>query len=178
MRRQLDTDFGIAAIAERQGGVASRARLLRIGLSASAIDRRVQGGRLHILHRGVYSVGHRVVGVVGRQWAAVLACGPEAALSHGSAGAAWNIRASAAGTIDVTVRQSGRARKGIRVHRISALQADEVTELNGLAITTPARTLLDLAAGGLSGRQLEAAVDRAELLRLLDFGDLERLLAR
>ena len=43
MRRQLDTDFGIAAIAERQGGVASRAQLLRIGLSASAIDRRVQG---------------------------------------------------------------------------------------------------------------------------------------
>ena len=55
---------------------------------------------------------------------------------------------------------------------------DEITRLDGLPITTPARTLLDLAATGLRGRRLEAALDRAELLRLLDFADLHRLLAR
>jgi len=53
-----------------------------------------------------------------------------------------------------------------------------VTALAGLPITTPARTVLDLAAGGLRGRRLEAALDRAELLRLLDFAELKQLLAR
>ena len=178
MRRELAVDARIAAVADRQGGVISRGQLTALGLRASAIDRRLRTGRLHRLHRGVYAVGHRVIGALGRRWGAVLACGPEAALSHGSAGAAWDIRSSAAGVVDVTVRLTGRAaRAGIRLHW-SRLAADEVTDLDGLPITTPARTLLDLAASGLRGRALEAAVDRAELLRLLDFADLERLLAR
>src|SRR4051794_14421188 len=73
MRRQPAPDLIIAAIAERQGGVVARAQLIARGLSAQAIDRRVRAGRLHILYRGVYAVGHRVVGAVGRRWAAVLA---------------------------------------------------------------------------------------------------------
>jgi hypothetical protein len=179
MRRELVTDHEIAAVADRQGGVIARAQLTALGLSASAIDRRVGGGRLHLLHRGVYSVGHRVVGVTGRNWAAVLACGPDAALSHQSAGAAWDIRPSAASTVHVTVGAGGRARRrGLRAHRRCELRGDEVTELDGLPITTPARTLLDLAATGLRGRRLEAALDRAELLRLLDFDELQQLLAR
>lgn len=179
MRRELATDAAIAAIADRQGGVVSRSNLLRLGLGASAVDHRVRTGRLHPLHRGVYSVGHRVVGADGRRWAAVLACGPGAVLSHASAAAAWDIRASAAGTIHVTVGPTGRSKRpGIRLHWRRVLPADEITQLSGLPITTPARTLLDLAASGLRGRRIEAALDRAELLRLLDFADLERLLAR
>src|SRR5215217_7621416 len=179
MRRELATDAAIAAIADRQGGVVSRSNLLRLGFSASAVDHRVRTGRLHPFHRGVYSVGHRVVGADGRRWAAVLACGPGAVLSHASAAAAWDIRASAAGTIHVTVGPTGRSKRpGIRLHWRRVLPADEITQLSGLPITTPARTLLDLAASGLRGRRLEAALDRAELLRLLDFADLQRLLAR
>jgi len=53
-----------------------------------------------------------------------------------------------------------------------------VTALDGLPITSPARTLLDLAATGLRGRPLEAALDRAELPRILDFAELHALLAR
>jgi hypothetical protein len=100
-------------------------------------------------------------------------------LSDASAGAAWDIRASASGTLHVTVGLGGRARRpGIRLHRRGALPPDEITRLDGLPITTPARTLLDLAASGLRGRKLEAALDRAELLRLLDFAELRQLLAR
>jgi Protein of unknown function (DUF559)/Transcriptional regulator, AbiEi antitoxin len=179
MSRELAMDHMIAAIADRQGGVIARGQLARLALSDSAIDHRVRAGRLHVMHRGVYSVGHRVVGAGGRRWAAVLASGPGAVLSHASAAAAWDIRVSATSTVDVTVGSGGRARrKGIRLHRKRTLPADEVTELDGLPITTPARTLLDLAARGLRGRRLEAALDRAELLRLLDFADVHRLLAR
>lgn len=178
MRRELATDEAIAAIADRQGGTVARIQLIALGLSASAIDRRLRCGRLHLLHRGVYSVGHRVVGVDGRRWAAVLACGDGAVLSHGSAAAEWAIRASASPTSDVTVGRSGRAtRDRIRLHWRS-LPPDETTRLDGLPITTPARTLLDLSASGLRGRPLEASVDRAERQRLLDFADLHRLLAR
>ena len=58
------------------------------------------------------------------------------------------------------------------------MASDEIARLDGLPITTPARTLLDLAADGLRGRPLEAALDRAELLRLVDFAELQALLAR
>lgn len=179
MRRELATDHAIAAIADRQGGTIGRRQLIALGLSGSAIDRRVRSGRLFLLHRGVYAVGHRVLGVVGRRWAAVLAYEPGAAISHAAAGAAWDIRPSRAATIDVTVGRPGRSRRaGIRLHWRRSTPADEITTLDGLPITTPARTLLDLAAGGVRARKLEAAVDRAERQRLLDFAELRELLAR
>jgi very-short-patch-repair endonuclease len=132
-----------------------------------------------VIHRGVYAVGHPVVAVLGLRWAAVLAIGERAALSDGSAAAAWGLRASASRTMHVTTTtRSGRSRRaGIRVHR-RALEADELTTLNGLPITTPARTLIDLAAGGLRGRALEAALDRAEIPLRIDWADLDRLLER
>jgi Transcriptional regulator, AbiEi antitoxin/Protein of unknown function (DUF559) len=172
-------DHRIAELARRQGGVVGRRQLEALGLSASAIDRRVRAGRLHLLHRGVYAVGHRLIGALGRRWAAVLACGDGAVLSHGDAAAAWELRRSRGRAVHVTVGPNGRAtRRGIVAHRNGPLPADEVTTLDGLPITTPARTLLDLAAGGLRGRALEAAVDAAERRRLLDFADLHALLKR
>ena len=179
MRRELVKDHPIAAIADRQGGVIARAQLAALGLSGAAIDRRVRAGRLHLVHRGVYCVGHRVIGAHGRRWAAVLACGPSSVVSHESAADAWEIRASASGTVHITVGPGGRLRRhGLRLHRRAPLPSDEIARLGGLPVTTAARTLLDLAAGGLRGRPLEALLDRAELLRLVDFAELQRLLAR
>jgi very-short-patch-repair endonuclease len=179
MRREPATDRAIADIADRQGGVIARWQLIELGLGGAAIDHRVRAGRLHPLHRGVYAVGHRVVGVVGRRWAAVLACGDGAVLAGVSAAAAFGIRRSSSRTIHVLVGRSGRKRRdGIRLHWQRTIPSDEVAELDGLPITTPPRTLLDLAAGGLRGRSLEASVDSAERQRLLDFADLHALLAR
>jgi len=179
MRDEVATDHAIAAIAARQGGVIAHSQLRELGVSAAAIGRRLQVGRLHSKYRGVFAVGHRKIGVEGLWWAGVLACGSDAVLSHASAAAAWNIRRSSAPTVHVTVGLGGRARRpGIRLHRSRLRSSDEVTKLDGLPITTPARTLLDLAESGLRGRRLEAAVDRAEQLRLVDFAELHRLLAR
>jgi Protein of unknown function (DUF559) len=176
MRDQVATDHLIAALADRQHGYVAHGQLLELGLSSSGIGRRVHAGRLHRRYRGVYTVGHRRTGIEGEWWAVVLAFAPDGVLSHVSAGAAWEIVRSSG--LHVTVSRNGRARRpGVVVHhRRSA--PDEVTELNGLPITTPARTLLDLAASGLNRTRLEVAVDRAERTRLLDFADLHRLLAR
>jgi predicted transcriptional regulator of viral defense system len=137
MEGQVAPDARIAAIAERQGGVVSRAQLIAAGLSAKAIDSRVAAGRLHIVHRGVYAVGHRLIGAVGLRWAAVLACRPGTVLSHPSAGDAWGLVASNSATMHVTVPGRGgrKRRRGIRVHRPESLRADEVTTLDGLPIT-------------------------------------------
>ena len=136
-------------------------------------------GRLHAVHRGVYAVGHVVLGMEGRRWAAVLACEPGAALSHAAAAAAYGFRRSSASVLDVTVVGTGRKpQAGIRMHRRRAVAGDEITTLDGLPITTPARTLLDLAAGGLHGRRLGTALDRAEQSGVLAFADLAVLLDR
>jgi len=164
-------DEAIARLAKRQYGVASRAQLREIGLSNGAITARVARGVLHQRHHGVYSVGHTVLSAHGRWMAAVLACGPTAVLSHASAAALWDLRGSAAGTVDVTVPGTGGRRKGIRVHRARSL---EVTEHERIPVTTPGRTILDLAAT-LDRRGIERLLDRAEHQRLGDTLSLDAL---
>lgn len=58
---RLDADRAVATLAARQAGVVSRHQVLAIGLSARAIGRRIQAGRWHVLHRGVYAVGHTAI---------------------------------------------------------------------------------------------------------------------
>ena len=176
MRDKSGPDIAIAAVAGRQGGMIARQQLLAIGLSPAAIHRRVKSGRLHPVYAGVYAVGHRVIGLLGRQWAAVLACGEGAALSHWSAGAAWRMIATTLAAMHVSAARAGRGRAGLKVHR-RTLEPDEITTLDGLPITTPARTTIDLAAAGLRGRKLETALDAA-VEHELDFSDLQRLLDR
>src|SRR3954454_1759252 len=84
------TDRRIAALASAQHGVASRAQLASLGLTRNEIDNRTAAGRLHVVHRGVYAVGHTVLTLNGRWMAATLATG--GVLSHGSAAAAWGFR--------------------------------------------------------------------------------------
>jgi very-short-patch-repair endonuclease/predicted transcriptional regulator of viral defense system len=168
----------VARLAGRQHGVVARRQLEAIGLSASAVGRWAAEGRLHRVHRGVYAVGHRVVTVDGRRMAAVLAAGPGAVLSHASAAALWEIRPSAAARIDVSVRSAGgrRKRRGLRIHRAMQLRDDEITEHHGIRVTTPARTLFDLASS-LPRRALERALDEAEIRDLYDRRELQAVSA-
>src|SRR5215207_10956806 len=97
MRGKVSTsqmDRAIGALAERQHGLVSRAQLLELGLGRRAIEHRLELGRLEPVHRGVYTIGHRLLSRDGRWMAAVLACGPGAVLSHHSAAALWGLRQS------------------------------------------------------------------------------------
>ena len=163
----------LATLTTGQHGVVARRQLCELGLTDSVIAYAVGLGRLHRMHRGVYAVGHPIVGARGRWMAAVLACGPTAALSHTSAAALWGIRSSAASLIDVMVRtRGGRSRAGLRIHRTPSLRPEEVTTHAGIPVTTPERAVLDVAAT-LTPRQLERALDQAEILRLLDWHTLD-----
>ena len=147
MGGQVAKDPVIAALADAQHGVVARSQLLMRGLTSREIERRVEARRLNVVHRGVYAVGHRGLTVEGRWMAAVLAVGPDAALSHVSAAMAWDLRRTASGVIHVTVPGDGgrKRRRGIKVHRSVSLRADDVTVLRGIPITTAERTIIDLA---------------------------------
>ena len=107
----------ILGLAARQHGVVTTAQLLDAGVGRRAVARRVARGWLVPLYRGVFQVGP-VAARYGREMAAVLAIGDEAALSHGSAAAIWGIMPRQRGDVHVTVARRGRrSRSGIRVHQ-------------------------------------------------------------
>jgi very-short-patch-repair endonuclease len=171
-------DALIWEIAARQHGVVSRAQLIAAGIPAAVLDRRLRAGRLRALHRGVFSAGP-VVSVHARALAAAFACGPSAVVSQCTAAALWRIVPPAQDGADVTVNVAGgmRRRAGIRVRRVARLVPDEVTILHGIPITTPARTLVDLA-DALPSHELERAVAEALALRLTTAARIQALVDR
>jgi len=169
-------DARIAELAGRQHGVVARRQLLALGLGREAVEVRIRSGRLHRLHSGVYAVGHKVLPPEARWMAAVLFCGPAAALSHRSATMLWRLRGHSSRAIDVTSGSKSRSRNGIRRH-YAVLPSDEVTVERGIAVTTVPRTLLDFAAVA-SVDEVEHALRESEYLRLYDRLSLPDLLDR
>jgi very-short-patch-repair endonuclease len=165
----------LADLAGRQHGVVARRQLLTLGLHGNAIDRRLEAGRLHRVHAGVYAVGHPLLSHYGRWMAAVLACGPGAALGYASAAALWDLRRGVPAVIDVVVpTPGGRARSGLRIHRHPGLSTTDVTTKRGIPVTTPARTILDYA-GVATDRELKYALDQAEIQELTDYPALDAI---
>jgi len=180
-------DAAIARIAERQHGVISAAQAQGAGVSDDAIRVRALAGRLHRVHRGVYAVGHSALSPEGRWMAAVLAIGGKpargdsvlghwgAAVSHRSAAFLWRLLPVAEGPVDVIVAGGdGRARRhGIHVHRSQSLARTDVTQREGIPVTTPMRTIVDLRraltwrwAGSVPPYELRKAIRQADVLGL------------
>jgi very-short-patch-repair endonuclease len=156
----------IVAMAGRHGVVARR-DLLAAGIHGRAIQQRIEAGLLRRVHHGVYAIGE--LSPRGRALAAVLACGPGAALSHHSAAALLGIRPEWHGPIHVTARTKHRLR-GVVVHRAALATEDRATK-DAITLTTTNRTLLDLAAL-LPDRPLQKAINEAELLKLTTRAEL------
>jgi hypothetical protein len=145
-------------------GVLSLDELFACGLSRTEVRTRARNGRLHSIHPGVYAIGHPNRPLEGRFLAAVKACGPTAVLSHHAAGALWGFMPWEERYPEVTVLGTARhAHPGLRIHRTTRLDLDDTTRHHGIPVTSPARTLLDLAAT-LDHRPLRAATRRAQSL--------------
>lgn len=172
----LDRERAVAALAERQYGVVSRAQLLELGVGPSSIGRRLAHRRLHRLHNGVYALGHRTLTREARWLAAVLAGGPGAVLSHRSAATLWGILPVPGRRPEVTVGAGRHGGSDVDVHRC-ALERDERAAVDRIPVTTVSRTLLDLAAV-VAPDHLERALREAEARHLGDATSLRGLLAR
>jgi hypothetical protein len=160
----------VAALLARAGavqhGVVARWQLLRRGVSADEVKGMVTRGHLQPLDRGVYAVGHRHLTREGWWHAAVLAGGPGTVLSHRSGAEAHGLLRPREIDIEVTRPRTFRGRRGIRGHR-AVLRADEVTDVDGIPVTSAFRTAFDLA--GLGDRRLvEVAVHEIEVRRIAE----------
>lgn len=139
-----------------------------MGLGVKAIDHRVVAGKLHVIHAGVYAVGHRHIGRSGRLMAAALAFGDDAALSHSTGGQVWGMLRPTGQLPHVTsAARSLVGRPGIILHRVRSLPPERTTVVDGLPVTTVERVLLDLASGR-DLRLLRRAWEGAQRERLLD----------
>jgi hypothetical protein len=163
----------IAQIAVEQHGNVTTAELRALGLGKDAIRYAARTGRLYRVHRGVYAVGRPPVTPFERAAAAVLACGPRALLSHGSAMALWGFWKRWDEPFEVVLAIDRRP-PGIRVHRCSTLLGRDADRQHGIRVTSPARTALDMAPR-LKARALTRLINdgrRAHLLTLEDLDDV------
>ncbi|MDQ6745518.1 MAG: DUF559 domain-containing protein [Actinomycetota bacterium] len=166
-----DRERAAAHVAARQLGAISTAQLQGLGNGRGAITHRLKHGQLHRLFRGIYLLGHPVPPPGAREVGALLLCGPHAALSHRSAAALLGFAPPDPDAVHVTVTTDGpRTRPGLRVHRTTSLPSRDRRRHRGLALTSAARTLLDLAADGDPG--LEQAVAEAQVQRLISQREL------
>jgi very-short-patch-repair endonuclease/predicted transcriptional regulator of viral defense system len=172
-------DVLVARLAAEQDGVICLAQLLACGVSAGGITSRLRNGHLHRLHRGVYAVGHVALSARGRLRAAMLACGDGAVVSHFSAAAFWELVGWGDRTPQVSVMtgSAGRRVGGVCVHRRRSLAPCDVWTRSGMRLTSPARTLLDIAAD-LSGQELRRAVRQAQAENRVNVRQLVELLGR
>ncbi|MBF6621186.1 MAG: hypothetical protein ITG02_13275 [Patulibacter sp.] len=167
-----------AELAARQHGVVSRVQLRRCDLSDRQITRATAMSRLHAVHRGVFAVGHDRLSASGQRAAAVLACGAGAALGYRAAAAHWNLRATSSPTVEIVVARTSRPHhRNVKVHCHPQIEPDELTDRDGIRVTTVARTLLDLAAV-LPPAALRRSVGQADVLRLFDRHAVAPLLVR
>ena len=176
-REDEPCDVRIARVAAEQDGAIGRAQLLAAGLTSSAIGHRLRAGRLHLVHRGVYAVGHPALSRRGRAIAALLAVGPGAVVGHGSAAGLHRVRAAVDGPIHVVVvGRRPRPRPGIVVHVAARLDRADVVLVDGIPVTSAPRTLLDLARG--CPGDLERMVAEAQVLGLVTLRSVRAALDR
>jgi very-short-patch-repair endonuclease len=168
----------ISRLAGRQHGVVSRRQLLEAGATREQIAVRLEASRLIEVHRGVYLVGSTARPPHAHEMAALLALNLEAALSHHSSGALWDLVSyPASAPVWVTIPPEKRAaRPGIVVRR-SRLERRDVRRRHGLALTSPPRTILDLASL-VDDYELERVVAEAQYRRLASEAELRAQLER
>jgi very-short-patch-repair endonuclease len=172
-------DERIAAVAELQRQYIHRSQLRAVGIGDSAVARLIRSGRLIRRYPAVYGVRPLVEMPFGPETAALLACAPNALLSHRSAAALWKLCEADDDCIEVTIPWHRRRRVAdLRIHRTACLHPRDVRVEDGLPVTSPARTLLDHAAT-LGTHELERELDEAlVVLKIATREELDDVLAR
>jgi very-short-patch-repair endonuclease len=146
-------DRVVSELAARQLRLVDRVQLDALGIGSSWVTRRSDRGLLHRVFRGVYLWGDPSPALESRALAAVFACGEGAVVGCSLAGALWGLRSVASGCVNVTVLGRRPRVRGITVQRVVRIDRRDLRTLRGIPVTSPARTLLDLAAL-LLGQQL------------------------
>jgi very-short-patch-repair endonuclease len=151
----------VARLATAQHGIVTTRQLAEAGFGPRAIRRRVDGGWLVRVQEGIYQVGV-FGGPYAIEMAGLLLCGPDSAVSHWSSMAVFGV-APRPRLVEISTA-SGVRRRNVRAHRVVALHDDDVMLRSDLRVTTPARTLVDLAAS-TPPAELERLVEELQVQR-------------
>lgn len=171
-------DREVTRIAEVQRGLIHRRQLIQAGIGHDGIQHRLRGGRLHKLYRSVYVVGRPRLEPLAAAMAAVMQADGNGVLSHRTSGAIWGMVDAPESPIELTVAGNGlRSRRGLIVRRVNSLSAADVRIRKGLPVTSPARTLLDLAAV-LTIDELESALAIARRRKLATDAEIRAAIDR
>jgi very-short-patch-repair endonuclease len=170
-------DVSINRLARERHGVVGLRELRAAAVSDEAIRTRLEDGRLHRLDRGVFAVGPGLVPRRGWWRAATLAGGERAMLSRLHAAALRDLVKPPSGPINVLVPDRWLPdRKGLRFHSVARLAPFECDEIDGIPVTSLARTLLD-SATVVDDLALRRMYERAERLQILDVAKVDTLVA-
>ena len=174
---KLDIDALIARVALRQCGVFSRAQALAVGMTDSSMRRRLRSGRWTALHPGVYLVAGVPPTWHTEIWAAVLAAGRSASVTHETATRLAGSRHVAPRPITLTVPHGAHPRvEGALVHQIDDLRPHHLTVIEGLSVSRPARAVVEVAAT-VGARRLGRVLDDLVFERRTSYAEVGVVLA-
>lgn len=163
--------------ASRLGGVFARKHAEQAGISRDVLNYGVVSGRYHRLYPRVYTIAGSSPTTRQRMTAAVLSFPDLAALSHQTAAELWGLTQRGIRSIEiVTTRWDRVQRDDVRVHESLDLQPCDVLELDGMPVTTPVRTVVDLGAS--NKWVVEHALEQGIRLQLFTLRDVESFVAR
>jgi hypothetical protein len=148
-----------AAIAARQRNLVTIWQLRALGLASGTIYGRVASAALRRVHRGVYTVSPAPLSAEAEELAVVLACGPGSGVNRLTAAKRYGVSRFPAPLIEV-VSPRRRRITGARVHHCRSLDPRDLTEIDGIPITTMHRLLVDLS-DVLTSHQLANVIHEA-----------------
>lgn len=147
--------------AERQAGYFTTAQAKAAGFSAPLLSHYTKTGKFQRVRRGVYRWSAFPEIPNADLFVAWLSVGPKAVLSHDSALALYGLSDLLPSEIHLTVpRTTSRRHRGVRLHT-GGLTSEEITQREGLPVTTIPRTLADLIRDGVSEEIVRQAVAEA-----------------
>jgi predicted transcriptional regulator of viral defense system len=166
----------LCRLAEGQCGLFSAAQAAQLGISRAQLSRAASHGYLRRSRSGVYAFVGTPASILEPLVAAALAIGPDAVISHTAAACVHNLYGAAARVRapELTVPRHQNPRPlGVVIHRSGPLVAADLIVKHGVHVTSPARTIVDLA-GRYELATLERVLDEALINRCLSIADLNR----
>jgi hypothetical protein len=171
-----DLTGNVHRFARVQGCHVTRAQLIGAGMDPRTVERWVARGHLIRVYTGVYAVGHLQSNPINRAHAALLAGGPRSGLAGAAAMVLWGQWTRWPDPLEIVIAENRRP-SGLIVHHSKTLLKRDITLVDGLRVTSPARMVLDMAPR-LSGKQLTRAVNDLRLKQVLSTEALEDVVAR
>lgn len=175
IRIQVRPDVIAARLAAHQHGVFARDQLTRLGVTRGVIQHRMRMGRWERMAPSVLRLAGSPPTWRQSLMVACLTWGEGATVSHRAAAALWSLAGCEPGPIELTVPRSRHHRKRpATVHR-NQLRPSDATVKEAIPLTTPTRTLIDLAAVA-SRDATEEALDDALRRRIVSIPRVRRRL--